>query len=562
MGTKLVLCPFSAIFSLLIGAIYVGPITAMIVLMNTLSALLILPKTMVVSIYTLLCTPRLGPIAKIIFSLLVLIPLVAWVPIVLLISLLGGFFWGLFAPVVFGTFELLEGSCNKTLTKPLELAYHSCIDFINWSWKSYFEIMADFRQANGERFELPLSFLCGAIVLLAFGLALVPSVTVLIVTVKLIPAIVSSLIQVVQLYHARAKRELCCICYIPFILALFLTPVAVVGAAFLLLILSSIAPFYITINYHDKGFLKILKGLFYVLYFFDKETNSIIFHTERSFFSCFGEWDIQLAVHNRDQRLANENFNENPQMEVRRVSGVPRLGSYMDFGSISLSAVWANFFTQAKALAIASVELGLVPPSDYEDEEPYLIMGVPALVTYRTIHRSNEVYPSEPGTFIMADGQIVNNASRPKVIFSGQVYNKMKEVRLALQTASPASALEYSFLQYHILVGGRPSASSDEETAVWNGLSSIRKNELVRVTVSLAQLTAMLTRAPTFLRRFREVFQAAARASSNVSNQVAPAQLADRWSSFVQLHTERAAETELPEMKIAANLANVLTESD
>ncbi len=222
--------------------------------------------------------------------------------------------------------------------------------------------------------------------------------------------------------------------------------------------------------------------------------------------------------------------------------GVQRVRSYVDLGTISISSIWANFFTQAKDLAIASVEMGLVSAADYEEEEPYLMLGVPALVSYRTVYRSLHMYPNEPGTFLMADGQILTDASRPKIIFAAQFYEKMKEVRSALQAASPSTPLEYSFLEFRILTGGRPSASKDDDSPNWTeGLTSSRKNQLVRVLVPLMQLAVMMSRAPAFLRRFREVFQSAAHASIPALEKSGPSDILARWNNYVQLHTERNA---------------------
>jgi hypothetical protein len=295
---RIFLLPVTLILSLLVGSLSVGPITVMVVLMNTLTALVLLPKTVVMSIYTLLCTPRLGPKAKVFFSLLIWIPLVVWVPIVLAISLLMAFLGGLFAPVALNTVDFAECGCSLIkLVVPFKYALFYSIDFVNFSSKTYFEILGEKRRANGNHspFELPIS----AMFLLVFGLAFVPTTATVIVALKLVPALFSAFGQIFHLYFKTSREGgplYCCFCFFPFIFALFLSPIAVIGAACVLVIFSVFAPLYVIIGAHAKGFCAMLKAMLFLVYFIDDETNAIIFRQKCcSCFQCFQHWNINHA---------------------------------------------------------------------------------------------------------------------------------------------------------------------------------------------------------------------------------------------------------------------------
>jgi hypothetical protein len=400
-----------------------------------LITLFLLPKDMCHTMLTLWKTRHIGPNLKVLLFLLLPIPLALWAPGVVILATVGCVLGSLFHQV----FTLDTCACASILGDVEE----AC-SFLKHYWtfanETKFAYLEDFRdpsQMPDRPFDIRLHQifvgLVQGLVCTAVQIAFVAAIG----GVKLPFAMVRSLLQLLYYFTLGNSAEPClslgcCPCWVTLVVC---SPVAIAT-----LYVGSILSAGITgascasLSYATGSLLNGFRLMCNKIHDFDVASSELMFHgftgdrRDRSGApkSCFPTFSIVnspvdstdvVAMHrDSDDPIVRMNVTtvrvrqsrrqqQREQQRREQFSRAPGGGSFRrnarrvaepgpnhDRGrsqvSMTMTDIWDSFFETCRADLRDSIIDQIIPADDAEACEPYLIVGLPALVVYRCCKRS------------------------------------------------------------------------------------------------------------------------------------------------------------------------------
>lgn len=152
-----------------------------------------------------------------------------------------------------------------------------------------------------------------------------------------------------------------------------------------------------------------------------------------------------------------------------------------------------------------ALERKLLTSEALADMEPFVLIGLPAVVVLRAVARSPAGEEIE-----LADGFVLTHANAPRSQEAQKVWKKILEAKLALGAAAP-SADDFQALEASVLVGQAEPESLPEDARKmlfkFEGIHSRQRSQLKTVQSAVVDVAIELTRLPMFQSRFDEVFE-------------------------------------------------------
>ncbi|PON44235.1 Transmembrane protein [Parasponia andersonii] len=286
---------FLLLFTLgLIKAAIIGPIVVTIILVgNTAVIIGLWPAHFLWTYYCVARSKRLGLVLKVVVLVLLAVPLVLWPILGIVLSLLGGIGYGIFAPLIAtfeargqnftdkfyhcfadGSWSTIKGSC--TVVRDL-------MDFCFHSYFSYMDELIGKIPADEKLIDIKLSKLPSCLLVCLIGVAVdVPLITVVALW-KSPYMLFKGWKRLLEDLIGREGPFLEAVC-VPFAgLAIILWPLAVVGAVLGAIVSSFFLGLYSGVVVHQQGSLCL--GLAYVISvvsLFDEYVNDLLYLREGS----------------------------------------------------------------------------------------------------------------------------------------------------------------------------------------------------------------------------------------------------------------------------------------
>lgn len=170
-----------------------------------------------------------------------------------------------------------------------------------------------------------------------------------------------------------------------------------------------------------------------------------------------------------------------------------------------VNQVWNNFFEQCLVVGSDALRDGLLTREECEDAEPFVILGITAVVVLRAIQRS------PPGSNLeLADGMLLHEGNRPSHPDVRAIWESVLVAKALLESAELTSE-ELRLLEATTLLGtteldGRP-ASCAELLGDFTKLPPDRKTTLNNIRTELTGVALAMSRKNVFQGRFMGVLE-------------------------------------------------------
>ncbi|CAA0823454.1 Unknown protein [Striga hermonthica] len=458
--------------------------------------------------YCILSTKKFGPALKLILCIFLPAILIAWPPIGIACSVIGGAAYGLLAPM-FATFQAVEeGKTDKFyhcifdgIWSTFESSFTIIRDFLDVCYYSYFSIMDDLRRQGppeGKYYEISLLYVPLGLIAGALGSIIdLPVITVI--------ALCKSPYMLLKgwhrLFHDCIGREgpfLETIC-VPFAgLAILLWPLAVVGAV-LGSILSSIflGAFAAVVVYQEKSFWFGLCYIVSSLSIYDEYSNDILDMPEGS---CFPRPRYRKKTPSRTTSHSasfwRPNSFKNPPARANSMS-TPML----ELKPLELAdALFKECQRHGEIMALE----GIITLKDIEDAKNnkdsggVISIGLPAYCILQSLLRSAKANSS--GILLGDNVTEITSSNRPKDTFFDWFLNPLLIIKDQIK-ADNLSQTEEEYLGKLVILSGDPSRLKNLNIGPVPE-SEIRHAELNAIARRLRGITKSISRYPTFRRRF------------------------------------------------------------
>lgn len=161
---------------------------------------------------------------------------------------------------------------------------------------------------------------------------------------------------------------------------------------------------------------------------------------------------------------------------------------------LGVTTVWNSFFNQCYTLGCEARQTGLITKEECEDQDPFLFLGLPALVIFACLERSVEL---DSEGIVLATGVEITEENRPSGTVSNLVWRPSLHVKGLIKAAKLDEAdkqfVRRSLLRQH---------NDDPDCAT---LPQGRIVVLNEITSKLNSLAINVSRLMKFSTRFREV---------------------------------------------------------
>ena len=161
---------------------------------------------------------------------------------------------------------------------------------------------------------------------------------------------------------------------------------------------------------------------------------------------------------------------------------------------LGVTTVWNSFFNQCYTLGCEARQTGLITKEECEDQEPFLFLGLPALVIYAGLERSVEL---DSEGIVLAKGVEITEENRPSGTVSNLVWRPSMHVKGLIKAAKMDEAdkqfVRRSLLRQH---------NDDPDGATLPQGRIVVLNEIIS---GLNSLAINVSRLMKFSTRFREV---------------------------------------------------------
>lgn len=455
--------------------------------------------------YCILSTKQFGPVLKILLCLCIPIILIAWLPIGIACSLIGGAAYGLLAPT-FATFQAVEeGKTYKFyhcicdgIWSTVKGSFTIIRDFLDVCYHSYFSIMDDLRRqgpSEGKYYEIRLFYVPLALIAGVLGV-IVDFPVISIIAIGKSPYMLFKGWH--RLFHDCIGREgpfLETIC-VPFAgLAILLWPLAVVGAVLGSMVSSIFLGAYAAvIVYQERSFWFGLCYIVASLSVYDEYSNDVLDMPEGS---CFPRLPYRKKTTSR--MSSSTSFSRGSFKNPSRTSSIN--APMLELKPLELAdALFKECQRHGEVMALK----GVITRKDIEDainnkgSGAVISIGLPAYCILQALLRSAN--SNSAGILLSDNVTEITSSNRPSDTFFEWFLNPLLIIKDQIK-AENLSESEEEYLGKLVLLSGDPERlkNSNIDRAPE---SELRQAELDALARRLRGITKSITRYPTFRRRF------------------------------------------------------------
>ncbi|KAJ7565735.1 hypothetical protein O6H91_02G072700 [Diphasiastrum complanatum] len=528
-----------------IKALLTGPLATAIILLGDVAVVIGLWPPFVFWTYrSTAMTKKLGLSLKLLLLISLPVPLIIWPVVVFIGSLLVGFGYGFFTPLI-ATFEAVgEGREQKLyncfMDGMLGTIKGSCTvvrDFTDWCYHSYPAYLDDFRHElpkdgkpyNIKILEVPRCVLVGLLGLLIdvpiIGLlALLKSPLMLIKGWgKLLKNFITT--------HGTCTKAVC----VPFAgISIILWPLVVVSGFLCALMSSFLLGLYgAVVVYQESSFRSGLAYIVAIVAEFDEYTNDVLDLQEGS---CLPRPVYRKHVVSSEtpqktvagnEILAGKGSTavqicENQQgvSFTQRTRSISR-GEGTIFSQLTASKslrhtiqevkvvhIWDHMFKTLDIYGKALIEAGVIKATDLEDvfsrvhsDKSRLVgLGLPAYALLHNLLHSSKY--NSPG-LILHDGLEVNNSNRPHDGVLDWFFDPLVVLKEQIKAANLQEA-EVHYLEKLALTNGHPEQLDFWQSGAFPPEDNLKRAELQAIARRIQGIATSITRLPTYRRQFQQ----------------------------------------------------------
>ena len=213
---------------------------------------------------------------------------------------------------------------------------------------------------------------------------------------------------------------------------------------------------------------------------------------------------VPVAIDNNNQDIELGRQNSDEEIKVQYFSGIFKTipsSKYHAQARLNLSVVWNSFFNQCYTQGIHAINSNYVKLSEFQDNEPYLFIGLPGLVIYVCAYRSaTEV--ETPG-LVLTSGVEITDENRPGGPIGDRFWKPAIDLKNLIKKSN-ITAAENSFIQYSIL---KQDVSEEKAKELLSEYGEERKKLLNEIIAKVNSMAINVSRLARYTRRFRIVMQ-------------------------------------------------------
>eukprot|EP00457_Paulinella_chromatophora_P006299 gb/GEZN01006317.1/.p1 GENE.gb/GEZN01006317.1/~~gb/GEZN01006317.1/.p1 ORF type:complete len:550 (+),score=45.64 gb/GEZN01006317.1/:25-1674(+) len=532
-------CGCVPVIGLLKGLILVGPIILIVTIGNTITALIWLPHNVVMTYYTLAVSPAIGPNIRILGLLLLPIPLLMWVPSVLVVSLSGGLLVGFFGPFCYTYYKYCAG------WDLVEEAIKVVRDFWRTNSTSYFDYLDELRRPSDDQpWDIQFVKIFIGIFMSIIGCFVVGVSVLLLAILKFIPAMFRVWYESVKVYCCESSSGdslVWATCFPFWVCWMAAWPAfAVLGLAGCLITGFSVGAVSPTL--HSLRVDSISAGFVHMMNLivdFDEQTNKAIFNDRKS--SCL-EFLRCAETDSESERVTIHPLI--PSTGYRHVSSYNPATAEDNW---TVQRVWDNLFVQAELHLKELLQKQLITFDEVTGRSSeHLYPGLASIVYWAMIERSADrfIVPNAlitqylgpgPDSIVMAywglsdedlelvlgDGFVMTDANRPRDMISTNQFWLPAIHHVKQVVACPEVTTNNVCSQYitSVLLSG-----DVREATVPHGLPAMLGKAALDCVRRSRAMGEKISSNPIYTRRFRFVLQnipiSAATQRSDISDMV------------------------------------------
>lgn len=492
------------------------PVVAIATLGCTIGSLALTPRNILDTYFTIIVSPKIGLNVRILLFLTAFIPVLLLPILVLLLSLIVSVLGAIIYPFIETYASAFHGK-DVYSTQILKYTVNYVGDVWNMLWVTYPQYLSSKRSPNpdGSVFDIKILHVLIGIILYALALVIDTTFAIVICLIKLIPAIVQSWREVTNMWKSsECFREICCclyliiMCCIPIVCSIGV----VIGTVYAFVVAINVTFVMFQTDSIPNGFLQIFINIHNI----DIATNSYLPESmaesfKDGIFPCF---NISLREHIfqlnqpvpvvrrsfRDAPLGMELLNELYPVDAPRTSIVRSVFTPSQMRQetqnimnerINIGKIWDNFFEMCSYQCTDVVTSGLCTIDDIIGCEPYLFIGLPSLVIFRAIKRSQNMTG-----IMLSDGIIVTKDNVPTDSFSISVFNEIIKIKNGLKGLNLTDN-EYDFIEKWLFTMGNVAKCVEPK-----GIPPEKMSE-IKVIISMIQsIGTNISMIPSCHRRF------------------------------------------------------------
>jgi hypothetical protein len=531
-------CILAPIMAITNSLLLIIPVFLIAVVGSFISCLLNFIPDIVYTYRMVIKTPRIGRNLSVICMILLPIPLLLY-PIVILLLAIGTSIIGTFAYCFVESYASIGDEDDVTTQIKLYYNVVTCtwdamLEFWEFNSNGYFAYLKELCEPNANHvYEVTM---CQCLVILfisLIGMVIDGIIISLMLVVKTFFAIFQLWKSLTKMYADLDHVEDSLVCFIPYMMGMTLSlPLCFLGLA-----CGIVCSFLGGVNAAicactNDSIRDGLRQIFINIYQIDQYTNELIFDSETSWF-CFGCCNFQLhgpgfrsslfsikfkrqnhelnradvaaAANNPVQIVIENNILPSappppppPPQQQQIIEGRPSYQQqnnnnlYLASQLNSVQSIWNSFFDMCVVLGKHSLEKNLISKDDIESKEPFVIIGVPALVIFNSIYRSKDTIG-----ILLNNGMHITEQNRPSDIISTQIYDMMIRIKEDIQNANITDA-ERHFMEKKLV-----TLNDDEKCKTPYNIDAVRaKGVMTQICGKIISMATNTTRMPTFNSKF------------------------------------------------------------
>uniref|UniRef100_A0A7N0T374 Transmembrane protein n=1 Tax=Kalanchoe fedtschenkoi TaxID=63787 RepID=A0A7N0T374_KALFE len=502
------------VFLFVLGIIKCGvfsPIVLLIIACGDAAVVIgLCPVHLVWSIYCISRTEKFGPWMKCLMVLLVPLPIVLWMAVGVVGSVVMGIGYGFVWPVTetFNAVSKEDASVQAKILHCFTDGTWSCVvgacnvvrDFADFSYHSYFSMMEGLLEPTGEApIELKVLQIPGSIFCSILGLLVDVPLIALIVLYKAPILLFKGWHQLIRDLIGREGPFLESVC-VPFAGLLILCwPFVVLLAIFAGVLSSFLIGFHAGVVAYQESSTK--KGLLFIvasLSLFDEYTNDYLYLREGS---CFPRPRYREVTSPTSSVNSLKGPHDQSDLASKREPLIRSLSSKAR--ELSALLIWDDFFDACENLGRELLAAGSVTLSDLEkwrrSESKIIHVGIPAYVFLECLVRS--IKSGSPG-FLLRSGVELTRLNRPEGRVFDWLFEPMSVMKEQLAGLSLRDSEEAYMYRYCLYSGDAARIKADGGCPPED---EIRRAQLEGICRRLQGFCLTLSRLPTSRRRFHQV---------------------------------------------------------
>ncbi len=495
------------------GAIYSVIPSAVTIISYVGMSISFLPYDIYKAYCAILFSKMIGFNVKLLLFFTAIIPILIWpilVTIVVSIAAPLGYFGYCFIETYRNTMN--NKTCCLLETDVHELVTNMIYDFWNFNYRIYGGFMDELKDPNynGHVYEISFCEIIIGLILAVIGLIVNLICTTIIVVTKCIPTIFKLGREITSGWcQIRGCLFQCCtLCWVVAIILMSLACIVAIPVSILIGMVYGIwGP--ITVLYKSdnilKGFKDGLKNIFHTIYEFDDLSNKMIFGDKNGacMFACFKceTNEVMPSDNSNASRFPSSPSHPPSYIDSANDSNYPNYPNYIQPNEnspiiakerVDVMTIWKSFFDMCEIHGAEAINEGLCSKDDFNELEPYIIIGLPSLVIIRALNRSKNT-----NSLIMADKAKIDGSNCPDDMISRRIYIEYISILHQFE-ALKLQDHEYQFAEKWLVTQG----DEDKCKAL---AETILEKRLIEIKSFLSTIRAMsinLSRLPPYHRYF------------------------------------------------------------